>query len=263
MRNLLLLALILLAPGMALGNQDVGDPTRLVKITFTETRRHLAITIKTPEGPVNPGTQGEFRVQFRRGEDYVVYNDKASSDGKTRRVEFDVPKNATVRKVFFFVPGRDGNKPFGLAFGRSLFSIPVPDQSEENLSKLMFMASGDGSDGDGFAASVGILANSRRWHLLLDSDDLHKEINPMAGFAHQPTRILAADGSIETETDINGDGELELEFSNEIGIYDPLHPQTGSKVGWLGKAPGPFETGERVMIVGGQYMIVRLIRGAR
>jgi hypothetical protein len=263
MRNLLLLVLFLLAPGVALRSQDVGNPGRLVKVTFTETRRHLSITIKTPEEPVNPGTQGEFRVQFRRGEDYVVYNDKASPDSKTRRVELDVPKNVTVLKVFFFVPGRDGNKPFGLAFGRNLFSIPVPDQPEEDPSKLVFTIGEDGPDEDGFAASAVTLMNSQKWHLLLDSDDLHKEINPMAAFAHQPTTILTADGAIETVADINGDGEIELEFSNDIGNYGPLNPQTGSKVGWLGKIPGAFETGERVMIVGGQYVIVRLIRGAR
>ena len=158
MKKILLLVLFLL-PNMAY-SQD-----RLVKVTFTETRRHLAIAIKTPD-PINPGSQGEFRVQFSRGE-FVVYPDTATKNGTVRRVEFDIPKNMRVVKVIFFVPGE---KPFGLEFSRNLFSIPLPGQPEENPSKLVFTI-GEDADGDGFPGSAVIITDSQKWNLLLDSND--------------------------------------------------------------------------------------------
>lgn len=137
-----------------------------------------------------------------------------------------------------------------------------PNQLSENPSKLVFIAEADGPDGDGFPVSATLLEDSRNWDLLLDADDQHEEINPMAKFAYQPLEIVK-DSAIQFITDINGDGELELEFSDELGVYDPLNTKTGSRVGWLGRVPGAYEIGERVMFIGGDYVVAIVIRGAR
>ena len=119
----------------------------------------------------------------------------------------------------------------------------------------------DDGDGDGFAAA-GILTTSSDWNLLLDSNDHYAQINPLADFAYQPLEIRNGD-SVQLVTDINGDGETELEFSDELGLYDPLNIKGGSKVGWLGRIPGAYELGERVMLIGGDYVVALVIRGTR
>src|SRR5215216_1415519 len=158
MRHIFLLAFFLL-PSVAYG-QD-----RLVKVKITETKRHMAITIKTPEGPINQGIQGVFRIQFQESEDYIVYNDKASKNGKVRRVEFDTPKGVRIIKIIFFVPGEGGNKPFGLAFGRNLFPIRLPGEPEENPSRLVFTV-GEDADSDGFAGIGVVITGSQKWNLI-------------------------------------------------------------------------------------------------
>jgi hypothetical protein len=70
-----------------------------VIVKFVESKRHIAITMKTPE-PINPGVQGEFLIQFRRGENYVVYNDTSLKNGRVRKVEFDTPKLDFIHLLF-------------------------------------------------------------------------------------------------------------------------------------------------------------------
>jgi hypothetical protein len=230
-------------------------------VKFEESKRHIVITIKTAE-PFSPGVQGEFRVQFRRGENSVVYNDTLLKNGKVRQVAFDTPKQLEMIKVIFFIPEENGNKPFGLGFRRNFVQIPLPNQMPENPSRLVFIPQADGTDGDGFPASATLVEDSRNWDLLLDADDEHQEINPMAPFAYQPLEILK-NNAIQLITDINGDGELELEFSDGLGVYDPLNTKTGSKVGWLERIPGAYEFGERVMVIDGDFVLASVIRGAR
>jgi hypothetical protein len=184
-----------------------------------------------------------------------VYNDKALKNGRVRQVEFIPPKNASIIKAFFFIPGENGYKPFGLGFKRK------PSLNVFTDSSRLACTMGEDNDGDGFA-STAMLSNPTDWSLLLDSNDLFTEISPIAGFTYQPLEIRNGD-SVQFVSDINGDGETELEFSDDLGVYDPLNIKGGSRVGWLGRIPGAYEMGERVMLIGGDYVVALILRGAR
>jgi hypothetical protein len=203
-----------------------------------------------------------FESSFVEVKILLSINDTILKGGKLRQVAFDTPKQLEMIKVIFFTPGENGYQPFGLGFRRKFVQSPKPNQSPENPSRLVFIPESDGVDEDGFPALATLLEDSRNWDLLLDADDQHTEINPMAPFAYQPLEIIK-DNAVELITDINGDGEVQLEFSDELGMYDPLNTKTGSKVDWLGRVPGAYEFGERVMVIDGDFVLASVIRGAR
>lgn len=249
MRSVLFLPLLLVCSAPVLAQ----NPS--ISVKFFESKSHLIITIKTSE-PINPGVQGKVGVQFRKGENFVVYNDTSLKNGKVRQVEFNTPKRIDRIKAIFFIPGENGYKPFGVGFRRNFVQTPKPNQPPDS-DKLVFTTESD-ADGDGFPASATLFEDSRNWDLLLDCNDSYSQINPLAGFAYEPLNING-----ELISDLNGDGEVELEYSDELGVYDPLNPKTGSRVGWLGHAPAAYEFGERVMFVDGDFVLASVIRGAR
>jgi hypothetical protein len=225
-----------------------------IVVKFSESKSHIIIAIKTSE-PINPGIQGKFGVQFRRGENFVVYNDRSLRNGRVRQLEFNTPKQLEMIKVVFFIPGENGYKPFGLGFRRNFVQTPKPNQPPD-AGKLNFVLGTDG-DGDGFPTAT-LLEDSRNWDLFLDSNDFYPQINPLAGFAYEPLNVNG-----ELISDLNGDGETELEFSDDLGVYDPLNTKTGSRVGWLVRVPRAYEFGERVMFINGDFVLASVIRGAR